>query len=203
MGICGQLIVRPTNLVGSTGSPLGIWLIVALLDCLIALSFKRHDPWFMFYPAAVPFVRASLSVGESCAVGFSEELAMRAYLIPRFEAITGSTWKSVLLSSAFFGFVHLNKRVRRRHLCDHRSNCFWDHVFLEPPDLARSDCPRSRRLYHSHPFGGGCSHVTDRRFVGPVGARPRIQPPRIPCSGCPWSRIMRRWKPNRNKTGFK
>jgi membrane protease YdiL (CAAX protease family) len=40
-------------------------------------------------------------------VGFSEELQCRAYLIPRLEAVTGATWKAVLLSVMLFGFVHL------------------------------------------------------------------------------------------------
>ena len=88
---------------------LGVWLIVAFFTSLIALAFGRHNPWLSFQPFAVPPVRAMLLVGESCAVGFSEELALRAYLIPRLEAMTGSTRKSILLSSLIFGFAHLNK----------------------------------------------------------------------------------------------
>ena len=48
-------------------------------------------------------------LGNCCAIGFSEELTGRAYLIPRLETVTGATWKAVLLSVVLFGFVHLYK----------------------------------------------------------------------------------------------
>ena len=88
---------------------LGIWLTIAILDCLIALTFARRNPWFGLWPLAVPWQYALPLIGQCCAVGFAEELQMRAYLIPRFESATGATWKSVLLSILIFGFVHLNK----------------------------------------------------------------------------------------------
>lgn len=46
--------------------------------------------------------------GISCiANGFAEELAMRGYLIPRFERLLGSSLKAVLLSSVLFAGYHL------------------------------------------------------------------------------------------------
>lgn len=42
----------------------------------------------------------------SCANGFTEELVMRAYLIPRFERLFSSTWKSLILSTILFASYH-------------------------------------------------------------------------------------------------
>jgi membrane protease YdiL (CAAX protease family) len=43
----------------------------------------------------------------SLSIGFSEELAMRGYLIPRFEKLLGSTTSSVLVSTTLFASYHL------------------------------------------------------------------------------------------------
>jgi membrane protease YdiL (CAAX protease family) len=85
---------------------LGLWLVVAVARWLLGLALNARHPELGLYPAAVPFSGALLLVGWSCAVGFSEELACRAYLIPRLEAVTGNTWMSIVLSVALFGFVH-------------------------------------------------------------------------------------------------
>jgi membrane protease YdiL (CAAX protease family) len=87
---------------------LGLWLAVVAFQSLIALvAFNIPAPQRPFYPVAVPWHRAILLVGGCCTIGFLEELICRAYLIPRLEAVMGSTWKSVLLSAVLFGFVHL------------------------------------------------------------------------------------------------
>jgi membrane protease YdiL (CAAX protease family) len=39
-------------------------------------------------------------------VGFSEELVVRSYLIPRLERLLHSAWASVLVSAAVFGLLH-------------------------------------------------------------------------------------------------
>jgi membrane protease YdiL (CAAX protease family) len=39
-------------------------------------------------------------------VGFSEELVMRSYLIPRLERLLHSTWASVLVGATVFGLLH-------------------------------------------------------------------------------------------------
>lgn len=89
---------------------LALSLIVAVLGHFVHMLSNEPDPWPGFFlPAAVPWHRAVLILGESCAIGLSEELWGRAYLIPRFEAVTGATWKAVLLSVVVFGFVHLFK----------------------------------------------------------------------------------------------
>ena len=88
---------------------IGLWLVVAIFDSLIALAFKRPHPWLGLCPVAVPWQRAMLLAADCCAIGFSEELTVRAYLIPRLEAVTGATWKSVVLSVLVFAFVHLYK----------------------------------------------------------------------------------------------
>ena len=87
----------------------GLWFILAILDGVIDAIMGRHDPWFQFTRADAPQTRLVLLVGWSCAVGLSEELATRAYLIPRLEMIIRSTWKSVLIGALFFGFVHLSQ----------------------------------------------------------------------------------------------
>jgi membrane protease YdiL (CAAX protease family) len=43
----------------------------------------------------------------SLCIGFSEELAMRGYLIPRFEKLLGSTTRSLFASTALFASYHL------------------------------------------------------------------------------------------------
>jgi membrane protease YdiL (CAAX protease family) len=45
------------------------------------------------------------------AVGFSEELVARGYLIPRLERLLRSTWASVLVSAAVFGLLHWRSGV--------------------------------------------------------------------------------------------
>ena len=87
----------------------GLSLAAATFDALISLAAYRHPhASSYFYPVVVPWRRAILLLGNCCAVGFSEELQIRAYLIPRLEAVTGATWKAVLLSVILFGFLHFD-----------------------------------------------------------------------------------------------
>ena len=88
---------------------LGIWLTIAILDGLIAWTFARRHPWFGLWPDSVPWAYVLPLVGQCCVVGFAEEVEMRAYLIPRLEAVLGATWASVVLAILVFGFVHLSK----------------------------------------------------------------------------------------------
>lgn len=60
----------------------------------------------MFPPATEPG-EILLLVLAQLANAFAEELAMRGYLIPRFERLLGSSLKAVLLSSVLFGSYHL------------------------------------------------------------------------------------------------
>lgn len=87
---------------------LGLWLAAVAFQSLIGLvAFKIPAPERPFYPVAVPWHRAILLLGACCTIGLWEELTFRAYLIPRLEAVTGATWKSVVLSVGLFGFGHL------------------------------------------------------------------------------------------------
>jgi membrane protease YdiL (CAAX protease family) len=65
--------------------------------------------WSRMSPAAGTVDGVLLCLASACAIGFSEELFARAYLIPRFETLTGAPWKSVLLSTVIFGLLHLHK----------------------------------------------------------------------------------------------
>ncbi len=85
---------------------LGLWLVAATLAGVLALAFHRPHPWKDLYPSAISWHHAILLLGYCCVIGFWQELTFRAYLIPRVEAVTGATWKSVVASVALFGFVH-------------------------------------------------------------------------------------------------
>ncbi len=86
----------------------GLWLIAITFVSLINLvAFHQRVPEHRLYPDAISWHRAMLLIANCCAIGFSEELRYRAYLIPRLEAVTGSTWKSAVISVVVFGFVHL------------------------------------------------------------------------------------------------
>ena len=87
---------------------IGLWLVVACLSALTAMAFDRGQVWVSLLPAAVPGLRTVLLVAECCAIGFTEELAFRAYLIPRVEAMMGSTRKAVLLSVLVFAIAHFS-----------------------------------------------------------------------------------------------
>ena len=67
-------------------------------------SFSQSSYEFPIASEAFDFV---VVVVLSLAVGLSEELAMRSYLIPRLEYLLNSTWKSVLVSSLLFASYHL------------------------------------------------------------------------------------------------
>ena len=38
--------------------------------------------------------------------GFTEELAIRGYLLPRLELIFNNSWTAILISSVLFGLLH-------------------------------------------------------------------------------------------------
>ena len=56
---------------------------------------------------ASPYVTLILIFSASIANGFTEELAMRAYLIPRLSKLTGSDAVAVILTSALFAIYHM------------------------------------------------------------------------------------------------
>jgi membrane protease YdiL (CAAX protease family) len=90
---------------------LGLLLIVAVLrdECLGAIFHDSFEStWLNLLPASNPPLRTALLIASACAIGFSEELTTRAYLIPRLEELIGATWKCVLLSSTIFALLHLS-----------------------------------------------------------------------------------------------
>lgn len=85
----------------------GLSLAIVGLDCLIHVASNGWYPLPNMLAEPIPWRRTVLILVECCAGGFSQELWGRAYLIPRFEAMTGATWKAVVLSVAVCGFLHL------------------------------------------------------------------------------------------------
>jgi len=56
---------------------------------------------------ASPLLTLLLIFAASAANGFTEELAMRSYLIPRLSKLTGSDVVAVILTSALFAIYHM------------------------------------------------------------------------------------------------
>ncbi len=53
----------------------------------------------------------ALALVGCLAIGFTEEMVWRGYLLTRIEALTGSAWQAVALTSLGFGLVHLYQGV--------------------------------------------------------------------------------------------
>ena len=106
---------------------LGLWLIIMMLDCSVCVVANTRFPNYL--PVAVPLDRAVLLLVESCAIGFSEELFGRAYLISRVEALTGAPWKAVLLSVVVFGFLApIFQELGRRYNFDVMCHCLGHRI---------------------------------------------------------------------------
>jgi membrane protease YdiL (CAAX protease family) len=102
-----------------------VWGVATLLMTMIVLMILRVGvAGFVGVGEAAKFGRSSYQfpypsttldfaalIVMAVAVGLSEELAMRSYLIPRFEQLFGSSLKSVLLSSLFFASYHLYQGI--------------------------------------------------------------------------------------------
>ena len=91
----------------------GLSLLVVVTDQMVRPLFHSSHTftWWNLLPASNPPSRTLLLIAANCATGFSEELGVRAYLIPRLEELLGATWKAVLLSSVIFALLHLYKGV--------------------------------------------------------------------------------------------
>jgi membrane protease YdiL (CAAX protease family) len=89
----------------------GLSIVLVAAGQITILLFHSSSPftWWNLLPASSPPSRTILLIASNCAIGFSEELGYRAYLIPRLEELTGATWKGILLSSVLFGLAHLHK----------------------------------------------------------------------------------------------
>jgi len=90
---------------------LGLLLIIGVIHAThwVIESPSHHWTWSRLFMTPIPINRALPLLASCFALGFSEELTMRGYLIPRFEILIGSTWKSILLSAIVFGFLHIHK----------------------------------------------------------------------------------------------
>jgi membrane protease YdiL (CAAX protease family) len=84
--------------------------VVYEINWAINIPF-RHLTWWRLSPAFIPIDRAVLLIASAFSTGFSEELIARGYLIPRFETLIGSTWKSILFSAIVFGVLHIYKSL--------------------------------------------------------------------------------------------
>lgn len=108
--------LRRPRLVLDTVSGFLIWiasLLAVVLMQRISTLAAGAERWSNEAPStygfAIPRTTTDyvMLVVLSIAIGFSEELAMRSYLIPRFERLLRSSAKSVLLSSVLFASYHL------------------------------------------------------------------------------------------------
>jgi membrane protease YdiL (CAAX protease family) len=80
------------------------------LDILKSMCSERYI-YRIIHPRETPFhvhgwTGLVLLLILAIIVGFSEELVVRSYLIPRLERLLHSTWASVLVSAAVFGLLH-------------------------------------------------------------------------------------------------
>lgn len=76
------------------------------IGVVMAGSFAEPPPG-LFPPPPVGVWEWLLTVIGCAAVGFTEELVWRGYLLTRIEAVTGSTGQALLITSALFGLAHL------------------------------------------------------------------------------------------------
>ncbi len=100
-------LVRPTWL--DVPWAAGLFLVVWWAGERLTGLFD-HD--LSLYPA--PPVRAwqfALVVAGTLAVGFTEELVWRGYLLTRLEELTASTWQALTLTSLLFGLAHLYQGI--------------------------------------------------------------------------------------------
>lgn len=88
-------------------------LIIGIVHAMgwVIESPTHRWTWSRLIMTPVPIDRALLILAASLAIGFSEELTLRGYIIPRFETLIGSTWKAIILSAIVFGLLHMNKGV--------------------------------------------------------------------------------------------
>jgi membrane protease YdiL (CAAX protease family) len=88
---------------------IGMDLFISFLD-----SFDYHFPRHAFpssYARGQGVGDLLLFLVLALCVGFAEELSMRGYLIPRLERVLHSRRWALLVSAAFFGFVHLQAGI--------------------------------------------------------------------------------------------
>jgi membrane protease YdiL (CAAX protease family) len=103
---------------------LGIGLLIWIVVILATSTLYRFATTFADATSVRDFVKSSgqfhgpsnpgelvLLVLMSLSNGFCEELAMRAYLIPRLEQLLGAAWKSVIGSALVFASYHIYQGI--------------------------------------------------------------------------------------------
>ena len=74
-------------------------------------TFPTPHPFFHIREPEHSWTGVALLFILSVTVGFTEELAMRGYLIPRLERLANSKFWAVLISAALFGCIHLQNGI--------------------------------------------------------------------------------------------
>jgi membrane protease YdiL (CAAX protease family) len=83
--------------------------ILVVDECLFSLRGARYGrsfDWSRLGPWPVPVDMELVLLARCFAIGFSEELVARSYLIPRLEGVTESSAWAVIISSVLFGLLH-------------------------------------------------------------------------------------------------
>lgn len=83
------------------------WFAIWLFMPKAYTNLILDDRVSAFFSRPQGLIEYSLLMVACFANAFAEELAMRGYLIHRFERLLGSTWKALLLSSTLFAAYHL------------------------------------------------------------------------------------------------
>jgi membrane protease YdiL (CAAX protease family) len=110
-------IKKPTALDILTGSivcVIAYWAAIMgvgiFLDILGSMFSERYIYQLTHAHSSVYHVQGWIGLVTllvlAISTGFSEELIVRGYLIPRLERLLHSTWASVLVSAAIFGLLH-------------------------------------------------------------------------------------------------
>ncbi len=110
----GKFGFRPFRVIADPLSGFGIWLLGIVcfnaaiqflyqmgLGGLIASGDRYHTP------LPIDYLDYGLLIAASFANGFGEELVMRGFLLPQFETLLRSTWKSLLITAALFASYHV------------------------------------------------------------------------------------------------
>jgi membrane protease YdiL (CAAX protease family) len=109
------------------------FVIIFVDESVYSLLGIRHGwrfRWDRFYPSPVPVSLEMLLIGRCLAVGLSEELLARSYLIPRLEDATESSAWAVIVSSVLFGLLHSNQGALRVVLISF-SGFLWGVTFCK------------------------------------------------------------------------
>jgi membrane protease YdiL (CAAX protease family) len=70
---------------------------------------NHDDAWFVPTPNGIVAVVAF--VFSVCVSAFAEELVMRAYLVPRFERLLGSSTRSIFVTAGLFASFHIYQGI--------------------------------------------------------------------------------------------